>query len=88
MYAPRNSFPALTSPVRMLLVSSPQSRDIMFCRTVYRPNEAIISIMGEALCFLSGLYMAISDSIPIAVAEVMARGMDIGIGRFSCMENR
>ncbi len=88
MYAPRNSFPTFTCPVLMLFVSSPQSMEIIFCRTVYRPSEAIISIIGEALRFLRGLYRVISDSIPVAVAQVMARGMEIGVGMFSCVENR
>ena len=88
MYAPRNSFPVFTSPVLMAFVSSPQSMEIRFCKTVYRPREASISIIGEALRFLRGLYRASSDSVPAAVAQVMDRGIEIGVGRFSCMENR
>jgi len=44
--------------------------------------------MGEALRFLNGLYKAISDKIPTIVAQRMAKGIEIAIGKFSCMENR
>jgi hypothetical protein len=60
----------------------------MFCRTVYSPNEAIISIIGEALRFRNGLYNAISDNMPTAVAKIMAKGMDKHTGQWSWIEKR
>jgi len=44
--------------------------------------------MGEALRFRNGLYRAISDNTPTATAQSIASGMDIAIGKVSCMENR
>jgi len=44
--------------------------------------------MGEALRFRNGLYRAISDNMPMAVAQSMANGMDIAIGKVSCIEKR
>jgi hypothetical protein len=44
--------------------------------------------MGDALRFLSGLYNAISDNIPMAVAEIMAKEMDKATGKWSWMENK
>jgi hypothetical protein len=44
--------------------------------------------MGEAFRFRNGLYSAISDNIPTAVAQIMANGMAITIGNLSCIENR
>jgi len=44
--------------------------------------------MGEALRFRKGLYRAISDNIPTAVAQTMAKGMDSHTGLWSCMEKR
>jgi len=55
---------------------------------MYSPKEASISIIGLALRFLNGLYRVISGSVPMTVAQIMDMGMEIGIGRFSCMENK
>jgi len=44
--------------------------------------------MGEALRLRKGLYRAISDNIPMAVAQAIAKGMDSHRENWSCMEKR
>jgi hypothetical protein len=44
--------------------------------------------MGEAFRFLNGLYIAISDNMPAAEAQITANGMDNHTGMCNCMKKK
>ena len=51
MYASKIWLPTVTSAVLMILVSSPKKSEMQFCKTTYKPIEAMSIVKGCKFLF-------------------------------------